>query len=557
MEILKRRTLWIVLMLTIVAGIYSSSLRFPFLNRWDDNSYVTCNERLAPTWDNIAHYFLNAKDALYTPMTMYSLMIDRALFGLNPVAYRVHSLLLFLAAATFFFLLISKLGARNPIAFLTTLLWALNPQKVESVVWISERKDTLSAALAVASVYFFVCSLQKKRIPVVAALLMVLAIFSKPSALMLPGVLALTAFFMRDAGEPFSFRALFRVLWLPIGVGALAVLHASSIVSIAPEFKLNVLIHNLVWYPLTALFPYSSNPAYPSVSGYFHDASMYAGGILLFITLVLVARRFGVRWMRILGACLIVLCCMIPVLGIQSISFFDYCDRYNLLVSAAVWIAVGLLLERVVVGMRRVRGGMYTILVSCCVFFAARTIQAIPIWRNEYGVARHSFQQSKRPNFKIMELALQEALFRGDDELLADVCDTLEHNEDFYKAQFFKYMRLWENWSCDPTSEPIDVSVRAMRAHLALNRTPPLRNIAKAYYDTILRNQAASVSHPIFCGNVVLPFLLDDLIRLAGEEPEHPILRRHVENILSHLQDSDLKRYFQKRADELEQAAVE
>lgn len=551
MEILKRRSLWICLLVLVLAGIYSASLHYPFLNRWDDNSYVTCNERLALNWDNVSFYFRNAKDALYTPATMLSLMLDRELFGMNPFAYRTHNLLLFMAATVFFFLLVRELGTRNPIAFLSALLWALNPQKVESVVWISERKDVLAAAFAIASAWFFVRALRKDRPSVVATLLMVLAIFSKPSALMLPGALILIALFDRDASEPISFRRLARVLWLPVVAGALAVWKATDAVSIAPEFRLDVVLHNLIWYPLTAMFPYATNPAYPSVSGYFQDAAMYVGGVLFFITLFLAARRFGVRNEKIFGACLITLCAMIPVMGLQSVSFFDYCDRYNLLVSAAVWAALGLLLERVALGMRRVRGGMYTILVCCCVFYALRTIQTIPVWASEYRIARHSFQKSNRPNFKIMELTLQEALFRKDFSLLADVCDKLDHNEEFYKKQFFKYMLLWENWPCDPASEPIDSSVRALRAHLALYRTPPLRNIAKAYWDVLLRNQASSVAQPIFCGNVILPCLLDDLIRSAAEEPENPALRRHVADVLSHLADSDMKRHFERRAAEL------
>ena len=94
---------------------------------------------------------------------MYSLMVDKALFGIEPLPCRIHNFLLHFLGSIFFYLTLRKYF-KIPllIAFFSVLLWAVHPQKVESVAWIAERKDVLSGALFLASYYFFLGSMKAK-----------------------------------------------------------------------------------------------------------------------------------------------------------------------------------------------------------------------------------------------------------------------------------------------------------------------------------------------------------------------------------------------------------
>ena len=160
--------------------IFLPGLNYPFLRDWDDGTFIIYNQNLSFTFDNFLLYWLEPYQDLYTPLPMYSFMIDRALFGLDPLGFRLHNLLLHFVGCYFLFLVARKLGARSWLAFAGALLWAANPQKVESVVWITERKDVLCGALAFASLWFFLRGVQLRRISFMAGILAALAIFAKP-----------------------------------------------------------------------------------------------------------------------------------------------------------------------------------------------------------------------------------------------------------------------------------------------------------------------------------------------------------------------------------------
>ena len=86
--------IYAVLLILFLGLVYYPSLSFPFLNGWDDGAFIVFNPRLAFTWDNLLYYGLEPFQELYTPLPMYSFMIDWTLFGLDPLGYRLHNLLL-------------------------------------------------------------------------------------------------------------------------------------------------------------------------------------------------------------------------------------------------------------------------------------------------------------------------------------------------------------------------------------------------------------------------------------------------------------------------------
>lgn len=86
--------------------VFWPGLNYPFLRDWDDGNFVMFNSNLAFTLENFRLYALEPFQDLYTPLPMYSFMLDRALFGLEPLGFRLHNLLLHFTAAAFLFLMI-------------------------------------------------------------------------------------------------------------------------------------------------------------------------------------------------------------------------------------------------------------------------------------------------------------------------------------------------------------------------------------------------------------------------------------------------------------------
>ncbi len=190
-ERLKAVYIFLVLAVTFIA--FAPSLWNGFTN-WDDNRYVTENSTilfLSP--ESVKKIFTSSYYTLYHPLTILSYAVERHFFYLNPSVYHTTNLILHLFNTLFIFCLILKLGNNMYASFITALLWGIHPLHVESVVWISERKDVLST-------FFFLLTLLtyidfKKYISIkfyiLSLFMFFLSLLSKPVGVTVPFVLIL------------------------------------------------------------------------------------------------------------------------------------------------------------------------------------------------------------------------------------------------------------------------------------------------------------------------------------------------------------------------------
>ena len=330
--------------------------------------------------------------------------------------------------------MIRQLGARAWLALGAALLWAANPQKVESVIWITERKDVLCGAFAFASLWFFLRSVSRRRVPWIAGILAVLAIFAKPAAISLPGVMIVGLICLR--GKRLSVREYWRILRLPVLLSLGAVVWSSLVTAKTNpgvmETNLLIPLHNMFWYPLTALIPYETNPIYPEVRGWSELALPAAGGIALLGIYVLAARKLGMPWRRIVCLLLIVGGFSVPVLGMLQYTTFHYCDRYNYLVSGAAWLAVAVPVELL---MRRLPGaGRYVkgILALAFMAFWVLTWSYIPRWEYCDFLFAYPIEHDPVPNVKALENGIYAALRTDNLALLSRIAEHMRTNHGEY-----------------------------------------------------------------------------------------------------------------------------
>lgn len=167
----------------------------------DDNIYVYENSYIQSglNWGNIARAFsfeLPEKIGHWHPLTWLSLMLDYSLFGLNPMGYHLVNLLLHILNTVFLFLILRRMTrATWPSAFVA-VLFAIHPLHVESVAWVTERKDVLSTffwMLTLGAYNYYVQRRELKRYALVI-LFFALGLMSKPMLVTLPFVLLLLDF---------------------------------------------------------------------------------------------------------------------------------------------------------------------------------------------------------------------------------------------------------------------------------------------------------------------------------------------------------------------------
>src|SRR3954469_12633991 len=139
-------------LVAIIWIVFGQTLGHEFFN-FDDDKYIYDNPqvRTGLSWPNIGRAFTQWHAALWHPLTTISHMIDCQFYGVHPGGHHFTNVVLHSIAAVLLFLVLIDLtkgsGRTGGIwcsAFVAAL-FAIHPMRVESVAWIAERKDMLSA----------------------------------------------------------------------------------------------------------------------------------------------------------------------------------------------------------------------------------------------------------------------------------------------------------------------------------------------------------------------------------------------------------------------------
>lgn len=188
----------ICLALVILAVIAFSPIKDAGFINFDDNIYVYENAFIKSglNGDSIQQAFsfeMAKKSGHWHPVTWLSWLIDHSLFGLNPWGYHLINLLLHILNTVLLFLILRRMTkAIWPCAFVAAL-FAIHPLHVESVAWVTERKDVLSTffwMLTIGAYSYYVEQREFKRY-VFVLLFFVLGLMSKSMLVTLPFVLLL------------------------------------------------------------------------------------------------------------------------------------------------------------------------------------------------------------------------------------------------------------------------------------------------------------------------------------------------------------------------------
>src|SRR5215831_21076118 len=140
------------LIVLLVLLVYLPVLHSGFI--WDDDSYVTENPTLRSLDGLRRIWFEVGAVPQYYPMVHSTFWLEYHLWGLNPVGFHLVNVLLHAAAAILLWQVLKRL--KIPAAWLVATIFALHPIEVESVSWVTERKNVLSAVFyfAAALAYF-------------------------------------------------------------------------------------------------------------------------------------------------------------------------------------------------------------------------------------------------------------------------------------------------------------------------------------------------------------------------------------------------------------------
>ena len=402
---LPRAMAGVLVILTMV--LYLPSLRNHFTN-WDDNVYVLENTHLKqPLSENIPYFFTSPSAGNYHPLTMISLSLDYHMTvkdkpGVKeagePDAFLFHTTSLFfhLLNVVLLFVFIWMLTRKRLIvATVTALLFAIHPMHVESVAWISERKDVLYTFFFLAALIVYMKYLEKKEWTWLlgTGLLFLLSLFSKPAAVIFPLVLLATDYFY---GRKFTARVIlekipFFILALVFGIITSLIqghLAATGVRVFTLFQRIMFASYAFIMYQwklvlplgISAYYPYPSVDAAGNVPTIYYLSPLIAlaiiGGVGLSARISRVV-SFGYLWFFI---------SLVLVLQFVPVGNAIMADRYSYMSSAGLFFIMGwgvdqafLSRQKTVRALRWILAGAFLIYL---VFLGKMAFEQTRVWEN-------------------------------------------------------------------------------------------------------------------------------------------------------------------------------
>ncbi|HSQ31260.1 MAG TPA: tetratricopeptide repeat protein [Gemmatimonadaceae bacterium] len=390
--------------ITIV--LYLPVRHYPFIG-FDDPGYVTDNGRVkggltldAVRWAITAGYFAN-----WHPLTWISHMVDVQLFGMNAGAHHVTNLALHVTNTLLLFGVLYRMTGALGRSATVAALFAVHPTHVESVAWVSERKDVLSTLFWMLTLWAYWAYTRKPGLGryLLVAVSFALGLMAKPMLVTLPCALFLLDVWpLRRAVLGESPRAVWlRLIYEKLPLLALAA--ASSVITFVVQRNSGA-VESLTILPIPirisnailAYWGYIEKLVWPSGLAllYPYPKNIYVGSVLLVLALliaitVVVARAARSRpylligWLWFMGT-------LVPVIGIVQVGKQPMADRYTYLPSIGLFIMLAWGLTELLQRARAPKALAAALSVGAVAMFAVVASAQVERWQSSIDLWEHT-----------------------------------------------------------------------------------------------------------------------------------------------------------------------
>jgi protein O-mannosyl-transferase len=385
---------WVLLLILIITFLaFIPVLKADFVVL-DDPDYVTENP-LIKHLSNLWRLIVTPVQGNYHPLTMISLALNYAISGDNAWSYHVLNLLLHLINCFLVFRLTYLLSNKNLIiAFTTAILFGIHPMHVESVAWISERKDVLYGLFFLAGLisYLKYVDAGSRKQYLFALLFLILSLLSKPAAVIFPVALfCVDLLRKRKLGVKLIVEKIpFFIPALVIGVltlGAQKQIGATIDTPVAMGTKILFGLYGVMMYVVKAIIPANLSPFYPFPPLNEQLPTPYYIAPLFFLGLVVL---LFVSWRRnraVSFGVLFYLVNLLLVLQIFSIGGAVMADRYTYLPYIGLFYIVGWAVDRYAHG--NFTKAAYFIMGGALIL-AVLTFKQASVWNNSETMWTHA-----------------------------------------------------------------------------------------------------------------------------------------------------------------------
>ncbi len=398
-----RRHLLISLVLFLLTLIVFAQVRkFDFINV-DDSQYIRDNGRVLSgmTFSNIGWAFTTLKMANWHPLAWLSHMADAQMFGVNPAGHHMTSAVIHSINAALVYLVLMSLTGSTWKSAIVAALFAVHPLRMESVAWVSERKDVLCAMFFIAAIgcYGRFIATRSKRWYAALVAAFVLGIMSKPMIVTLPFVLLLIDCW------PLKRPARWALLVEKLPLLALSIM--SAIVTMIAQsrggavvdqhrYPMLLRVGNAIWsygrYLKKTAWP-SDLAAYYPYMGVMPGTSLPWGKAAIAAIVLIALTALTMRMWRIERAALIgwlwFLGVLVPTMGLVQVGTQSMADRYAYLPHIGLFIAIVWGIDAIGATVRPVACAFAGLTIA---IFGGCTMYQLHYWQNSGALFAHALE---------------------------------------------------------------------------------------------------------------------------------------------------------------------
>jgi len=401
--ILKKYEAYILPAVTLLTlAVFSQVLWHDFID-FDDPAFVTLNHniRAGLTAEGVRWAFSSGYMANWMPITWLSHMLDVQLFGLDPAGHHFVNVLIHAASSGLLFMFLRRTTGAPWQSAAVALLFALHPLRVESVAWVAERKDVLSAFFGMVTLYAYA---RYAEMPGPGRYLVTLASFAlglmaKPMLVTLPVVLLLMDWWpLRRFPEKQNSTIRLIIEKIPF----LLLSTCSSIITYMVHQSFGEVFQGYtLWAKIAracvSYVVYLLKMIWPTKLAVIYPFSLYPPSALKVVisACFLLLITVGVIWLRrrspyLIAGWLWFVVTLLPVIGLVHIGQHSVADRYTYIPLIGVFLMIAWGIPQLTDKLRLQGYAIGILAITILVAMIIGTSLQLRHWKNSYTIFSHA-----------------------------------------------------------------------------------------------------------------------------------------------------------------------